>query len=194
MSNALPPPSSSGLVRTLSDETDFWAELFLELTVRIEWLGQILDAVPKDDTSASALVRMRSYTQALAELRHALKRVHAHRSEDHLKPLFALDGPLAAYLSRLYAWCEEIGQDFERMADALRRQQPTSIVFAHQAVNKSYAHFEKLITAVRNVNLASREHSDAKELLAWRAFDEHLEESIWAAEWVHMALARQPGE
>src|SRR5271166_88799 len=135
-----------------SGESDFWAGLFLDLCVRVEWLGQAVDAVPKEDASAAAVVRLRSYAHALGELKHAIERVQAHRNEPNLKPLFSLEGTLAGYLSRLYGWCEEVGADFERMAVALRRRQPTSIVFSHQAVNASYAHFEELVVALRHAN------------------------------------------
>jgi hypothetical protein len=177
-----------------SGEADFWAGLFLDLTVRIEWLTQALDAVPKEDASAAALVRMRSYARALEELHAALERVHEHRVDPRLKPLFSLDGALAGFLSRLYGWCEEIGDDFERMAAALRRKLPTSTVFSHHAVNSSYAHFDALIAAVRRANAAAHEKQAGGDAGAWGAFDESLEELIWAAEWVHMTLARRPGE
>ena len=96
-----PPPSSTTLLRRPSTETDFWAGLFLDLDVRVEWLGQALDAVPKEDASAATLVRLRSYARALHDLHEALARVQGHRKDPHLKPLFSLDGPLANYLSRL---------------------------------------------------------------------------------------------
>ncbi len=187
------PPSSSARLRTTSSETDFWAGLFTDLSVRIEWLEQALDAVPKDDASVAALVRMRSYARALQELHAALERVQAYRADPRLKPLYSLDGPLAGYLSRLFGWCEEIGNDFERMAVALRRREPTSIVFSHKAVNDSYAHFDELVSAMRHQYDVAHALHGARDVKAWRAFDEHLEELIWAGDWVHMALARAPG-
>lgn len=173
-----------------SAESDFWAGLFLDLSVRVEWLGQALDALPKEDVSAAAVGRLRNYAHALSELHASLERVQKHRATPQLKPLFVLDGPLAGYLSRLYAWCEEIGNDFERMAAALRRREPTSIVFSHGKVNKSYAHFEALTEAVRRAH----DSAQASEPEAWRSFSENLEELFWATEWVHLALARRPGE
>ena len=188
-----PPPSSAGLMKKPSVETDFWAGLFLDLSVRVEWLGQALDAVPREDASAAALVRLRSYAQALEELHESLARVQAHRAEPSLRPQFTLDGPLAGYLSRLYAWCEEIGNDFERMAVALRQRKPTSIVFSHHAVNASYAHFEKLVASMRQDDDIARELHGRDDREGWRAFEECVEELIWATEWLHMALARPPG-
>ncbi len=187
------PPPSSGSLRLPSTESDFWAGLFLDLTVRIEWLGQALDAVPREDTSAASLARLRDYADALGDLRVALERVQGHRADPRLKPLFSLEGTLAGYLSRLYGWCEEIGDDFERMAVALRRRQPTSVVFSHKAVNASYAHFDALVTGMRHATEVSRELHGGKDARAWAAFDERLEELIWATEWVHMTLARPPG-
>lgn len=167
-----------------SAETDFWAGLFVDLNIRVEWLSQALDAVPKEGASASALVRLRSYAKALVELKEAIAKVQQHRAEPTLKPLFSLEGPLAGYLSRLYAWCDEIGDDFERLAGALRREEPAQVVFSHKAVNESYARFAQLIEALRRVEYPAI----AKEL------EEHIEELIWATEWVHMTLARRPGE
>jgi hypothetical protein len=189
----LPPPPSSA-PRIGSKENDFWAGLFLDLSVRVEWLGQALDAVPKEDASAPALVRLRAYARCLQELQSALQRVHAQRADPQLKPLFSLEGALAGFLSRLYGWCEEMGEDFERMAVALRRKEPTSTVFSHQAVNGSYAQFGALIAAMRSANEIARELHADDDQEAWRAFDESIEELIWAVEWIHMALARRPGD
>lgn len=179
--------------RIPSLEADFWAELFLELTVSLEWLGQALDAIPKEDASAEAVVRLRSYSRALDELRTALERVQALRAEPEHKPFFNLGGPLALFLSRQYAWCKEIADDFERMATALRRHEPTRAVFSHKAVNVSYAQFDTLAGAVRRANEATRIESKTPAVEA-RAFDERLEELFWATEWLHLALARSPGE
>jgi hypothetical protein len=180
-------------LRVASVETDFWADLFLELTLSIEWLGQALDGIPREEASAEAVVRLRAYSRAVEELRPAIERVQLQREDPELKPLFELGGPLAGLLSRLYAWCREIGDDFERMAVALRRREPTHIVFSHKAVNKSYAQFNALIGAVRLANEATHIASGTPAVKA-RAFDELVEELIWAIEWVHLALARSPGE
>lgn len=190
----LPPPSSAGLPKKPSVETDFWAGLFLDLAVRVEWLGQALDAVPKEDASSAALERLRGYAQALEELHASLAKVQAHRAAPALKPQFSLDGPLAGYLSRLYAWCEEIGDDFERMAVALRLRQPTSVVFSHALVNRSYAHFGALVAAMRQDDDVARKLHGQGDGEGWRAFEDCVEELIWSTEWLHMALARPPGE
>lgn len=79
------------------------------------------------------------------------------------------------------------------MAVALRRHQPTRAVFSHKAVNESYAQFDALIDAVRRGNQPTRATSDLPKAKV-RAFDERLEELIWATEWIHLALARSPGE
>lgn len=189
-----PPPSSSALLNRPSTEADFWAGLFLDLAVRIEWLAQALDAVPQGEASGAAIARLHSYTRALNELHKSLERVQAHRADRRLKPLFSLEGPLAAYLSRLYGWSEAISDDFERMAVALRRREPTQIVFSHRAVSSSYAHFEELVASMRHVVEVARELHGGEDAQAWRAFETHLEELIWAAEWLHMTLARRPGE
>jgi hypothetical protein len=119
--------------------------------------------------------------------------VQAQRRTALLKPLFSLDGPLAGFLSRLYGWCEEIGNDFERMAVAIRRKLPTSTVFSHKTVDGSYAQFETLFATVRAAHAAARERH-AGDDSTWRTFDESIEELIWATEWVHMTLARRPGD
>lgn len=186
-------PSSPVPSRKPSTESDFWGGLFLDLGVRVEWLGQAIMAVPKEDVSSASLARLESYARALSDLLAALDRVQKHRSNPRLKPLFTLDGPLAGFLSRLYGWSEEIGADFERMAAAVRRRQPTSIVFSHRGVNQSYAQFEELIAAMRLAIERAHERSGVDEA-AWRAFTEHVEELIWATEWLHLALARPPGE
>lgn len=184
-----------GTTRKLSAEADFWRGLFDDLTSRIARLEAALAAVPTEDASAASLVRLKSYARALDELHGALDRVQRDRADLRLKPLFALDGPLAGFLSRLYGWCEGMGADFERMATALQRRQPTSVVFSHKAVNESYAQFDALIQAMRRANDAARPRDEREdEQRVWRAFEERVEELIWATEWVHMTLARPPGE
>jgi hypothetical protein len=185
-----PPPS---LPRAKpSVETDFWAGLFLELTFRIEWLDQALDAIPKDVASAETVVRLRGYSRTLEELRLAIERVQEQRADLELKFLFDLARPLAGFLSRLYGWCGELGDDFERMAVAVRRREPTNVIFSHNVVNKSYSQFDALFSAIRRTNEVPRVASGAPDKA--RAFEEALEELIWATEWVHLALARSPGE
>ena len=73
----------------------------------------------------------------------------------------------------------------------VRKNESVSVVFSHRAVNDSFAHFTALIAAMRKVTDKARADIDPK---VWRTFDEHLEELIWATEWVHMTLARRPGE
>jgi hypothetical protein len=175
-------------------EADFWAGLFVDLTVRVEWLEQALDAVPQGDASGAAAARLHTYTRALQQLHKSLEQVQGHRDDPCLTPLFSLEGPLAAYLSRLYAWCEAISTDFERMAVALRRREPTQVVFSHRAVSSSYAHFEELVASMRHVIEVARELHGGEDEEAWRSFEAHLEELIWATEWLHMALARDSGE
>jgi hypothetical protein len=185
-----PPPS---LPRAKpSAETDFWAGLFLDLTLRIEWLDQALDAIPTDVASAETVVRLRGYSRTLEELRLAIERVQEQRADLELKFLFDLARPLAGFLSRLYGWCGELGDDFERMAVAVRRREPTNVIFSHKVVNKSYAQFDALFSAIRRTNEVPRIASGAPDKA--RAFEEALEELIWATEWVHLALARSPGE
>jgi hypothetical protein len=170
-------------------EATFFDDLFVDLEVRIEWLGQVLDSVP--DQESSALARLHEYTKALGDLRRALERLHAHAHDRALAPLFALDGPLAAYLSRLYAWCEEISNDFERLAVGLRRKEPVWSVFSQSIVNGSFAHFDELASATRGDVQKMRAGMNPNE--RERAFDTHFEEVLWATEWLHMSLARAPG-
>jgi len=186
------PPTPSRPTGKPSAETDFWADLFLDLTVHIEWLDQALDSIPRDDASAETVVRLRGYSRTLAELRLAIEQVQQLRADPELKFLFDLGGPLAGFLSRLYAWCCELGDDFERMAGAVRRGEPTKVIFSHKVVNKSYAQFDELVTAIRRANDVATVASELPDKA--RAFDERLEELIWATEWVHLALARSPGE
>ncbi|MBW2458385.1 MAG: hypothetical protein JRI68_28035 [Deltaproteobacteria bacterium] len=174
-----------------SVETDFWAGLFIDLTLRIEWLDQALDAIPRDDASEETVVRLQGYSRALADLRLAIEGVQTQRGDGELKFLFDLAGPLAGFLSRLYAWCGELGDDFERMAGAVRRGEPTNVIFSHKKVNKSYAQFDELIGSVRRANEVARVESDGPDKA--RIFDERWEELVWATEWVHLAMASSPG-
>ncbi len=73
-------------------------------------------------------------------------------------------------------------------------QGPTSIVFSHEAVDESYAQFDVMFTAMRRADESARALHGRKDPQKWRGFTENIEELIWATEWVHLALARRPGE
>jgi hypothetical protein len=182
----IPPPPSSR--RTPPTEATFFRDLFEDLTVRIEWLEQVIDSVP-DSGAASQL---KGWAKALGELHEAIRHVQQHLFDKRFAKLFALDAPLAAFLSRLYAWCEEISADFEALAVKLRRNEPVLAVFSHKAVNKSFAHFQELSQALRESLVESRPMT-AESQAAWSTFDKDFEELLWATEWLHMSLASQPG-
>lgn len=188
MDSSFPPPPPSSRRFPATDQT-FFEDLFADLSVRIEWLGQVLESVP--DRESSALARLHEYTKALGDLRQSLEHLHSHAKDRDLAPLFALDGPLAGYLSRLYAWCEEISEDFERLAVALRRGDNVWTVFSAKMVNGSFAHFDEIAAATRRDIARMRAGMPATP--AERRFDTHLEEVLWATEWLHMSLARPPG-
>ncbi len=170
-------------------EATFFEDLFSDLDVRMEWLKQVLDSVP--DRESTALARLNEYAKALGELKKALEHLHTHANDKRLVSLFALDGPLAGYLSRLYAWCEEISNDFERLAVGLRRQEAVWTVFSQKMVNTSFEHFDELAAAIKKDLATVRAGMPPTD--DERKFDAHLEEVLWATEWLHMSLARAPG-
>jgi hypothetical protein len=182
----IPPPPSSR--RTPPTEATFFPDLFSDLTVRIEWLEQVIEGVP--DSGASA--QLRGWAKALRDLHKGLDHVQAHIFDKHFARLFDLDAPLAAFLSRLYAWCEEISEDFEELAGKLRRNEPVLALFSHNAVNESFAHFQELSEALRE-SLAESRPMTPETQAAWKTFDADFEELLWATEWLHMSLAAKPG-
>ena len=157
--------------------------------MRVEWLGQVIDSVPMKDRAIPALTTVRGYAKALADLRTAIERVQSHAQEPALATLFRLEGPLAAYLSRLYAWTEEISSELEALAVGLRRDEPVWTVFSHRAVTGSFEHFNDLSEAVRK-KVASTTAPPGK----LEPFSAHLEELFWATEWLHLSLAKAPGQ
>jgi|SRR5579859_626909 len=186
----LPPPPPSR--PTPSTGNSFFADLLLDLTVRIEWLEQVIESVPEPQASSGALETVRGWAKALRDLRSAIVHVQQHLKDLRFARLFALDGPLAAFLSRLYAWCEEITVDFEALAVKLRRGEPVLALFSHASVSASFREFEQLSEALRESLVESRPMS-AELRAAWKTFDSDFEELLWATEWMHMSLARGPG-
>ena len=189
MNDSSYPPAPVSSRRLPPTEATFFEDLFADLDVRMQWLGQVLDSVP--DRESSALARLHEYAKALGDLKLALEHLHTHANDRRLSLLFGLDGPLAAYLSRLYAWCEEISDDFERLAVGLRRQEAVWTVFSERMVNTSFEHFDELASAIKK-DLA-RVRAGMPPTDDERRFDAHLEEVLWATEWLHMSLARPPG-
>jgi|SRR5579859_317324 len=185
-SRPIPPPPSSR--RTPPTEASFYVDLFADLTLRLEWLEQVIDSVP--DSGASA--QLRGWAKALRELHRAIDHVQAHLGDKAFSALFDLDAPLAAFLSRLYAWCEEISEDFEELAVKLRRGDPVLALFSHKHVNDSFVHFQALSAALRE-SLAESRPMTPETQAKWKTFDADFEELLWATEWMHMSLASKPG-
>ena len=185
-SRLIPAPPSSK--RTLSTETNFFRDLVDDLTLRIEWLEQVIESVP----DSGALAHLRGWAKAIRELHTAIVHVQARLPDPNFSRLFAIDGALAAFLSRLFAWCEEITADFEALAVKLRRNEPVLALFSHRAVNESFAHFQQLGAALR-ASLADSRPKTPEAQAAWGTFDTDFEELLWATEWLHMSLASEPG-
>lgn len=184
-SRSVPPPPPSK--RTLSTERNFFADLVEDLTLRIEWLEQVIESVP----DSGALAQLRGWAKALRDLHTSMAHVQAHLGDPRFARLFAIEGPLAAFLSRLFAWCEEITGDFEALAVKLRKGVPVLAVFSHHAVNDSFEHFQELAVSLRKVLAESRPTSS--EAPSWETFDADFDELLWATEWLHMSLASRPG-
>jgi hypothetical protein len=188
--NTIPPPPSSRRRLPATEET-FFEDLFLDLTLRIEWLTQVLDSVPQSEPAQAALTTLRGYAKALTDVGTALGHVQSHAKERRFAELFSLDGALAAYLSRLYAWSEEISSEFEALAVGLRKQQPVWLL-SHKKVDASFAHFHALSEALRKELLRARPVA-SEGAAAWAPFDAHLDELLWATEWLHLSMAKPPG-
>ncbi len=184
--SSIPAPPSSR--RTPPTEATFFLDLFADLDTRIEWLEQVIDSVP----DSGALSQLRGWAKALRDLHHGIDRVQAHLTDRRFSKLFALEGPLAAFLSRLYAWCEEISHDFERLAVKLRRNEPVVGLLSHKEVSASFAHFQELTQGLRD-SLAESRPMTPETVAAWQTFDADFEELLWATEWLHMSLAAKPG-
>jgi len=170
-----PPPSK----RTMSTETSFFGDLVDDLALRTEWLEQVIASVP----DSGALTQLRGWAKALGELHTAIVHVQARIPDPRFSRLFVIEGPLAAYLSRLFAWCEEMTVDFEALAVKLRRNEPVLAVFSHHRVSDA---------ALRS-SLAESRPATPEAQAAWSTFDADFEELIWATEWLHMSLAGTPG-
>ena len=186
----IPPPPSSRRRLPATEET-FFEDLFVDLTLRLEWLGQVLDSVPDREPPQATLTALRGYAKALSDVGKALEHLQSHANERRFAALFSLDGALAAYLSRLYAWSEEISSEFEALAVGLRKQEPVWIL-SHKTVDASFAHFHALSEALR-VELARARPAAETEGAAWAPFDTHLDELLWATEWLHLSMAKRPG-
>jgi hypothetical protein len=186
----IPPPPPSR--QTPASGSSFFLDLLLDLTVRIEWLEQVIESVPEPQASSGALAILRGWARALHEVHDAIVHVQEHLTDSRFAKLFALDGPLAAFLSRLYGWCEEVTVDFEALAVRLRRGEPVLALFSHKAVSASFREFQELSEALRE-SLAESRPMSAESRAAWRTFDSDFEELLWATEWMHMSLARGPG-
>jgi hypothetical protein len=184
-----PPPSSR---RTPPTHASFFRDLLADLTLRLEWLEQVIDGVREPEASSSAVAQLRGWSKAMRDLHAAVTKLQLHLDDKRFASLFELEGALAAFLSRLYAWCEEISTDFESIATKLRRSEPVLAVFSHRNVSESFSHFQELGEALRESLAVSRPRTpDAQS--AWTTFDADFEELLWATEWLHMSLAKQPG-
>jgi len=131
----------------------------MDLALRIEWLEQALAAIPDE----GALARLRSLVRSLDEIQSAIARVEARTNL------------VEEYVARLHGFCDGIAAALESMAASLRRGQPTSIVFSHDVVNRSYARFVRMMEPIQR-----NAHDDLDEL-------------FWATEWLHVSLGHLSG-
>ena len=184
-----PPPSSR---RTPPTHASFFHDLLADLTVRLEWLEQVIDGVREPAASSSAVAQLRGWSKAMHDLHAAVTKMQLHLGDKQFAKLFDLEGELAGFLSRLYAWCEEISADFEALAVKLRRSEPVLAVFSHKIVSESFSHFQELGEGLRE-SLAVSRPSTPEAQAAWKTFDSDFEELLWATEWLHMSLAKPPG-
>ncbi len=172
----------------MSTERNFFRDLVEDLTVRIEWLEQVIESVP----DSGALLQLRGWAKALRELHKSMAHLQERVADPRYGHLFAIEGPLAAFLSRLFAWCEEITTDFEVLAVKLRKGQPVLAVFSHHEVNASFEHFQELAGRLRD-SLVLWRPQNPEAWAEWKTFDADFEELLWATEWLHMSLASKPG-
>lgn len=183
-----PVPSAPPSKRTLSTERNFFADLVDDLAVRLEWLEQVIESVP----DSGALTQLKGWAKALRELHASIEHVQDHIGDVRFAKLFSIEGALAAFLSRLFAWCDEITKDFEALAVKLRDGKPVLAVFSHRDVSESFEHFQELEGALRaSVGKLRPTTEDARA--AWETFDKDFDEMLWATEWLHMSLASKPG-
>lgn len=131
----------------------------MDLALRVEWLEQALAAIEDE----GALARLRSLVRALGEIQSAI----AHVEQRSML--------VDAFIEPLRSSCDRIAGELESMAGSLRRGQPTSIVFSHEVVNRSYARFARLMEPIQ------------------RNAHEGLDELFWATEWLHVSLGHLSG-
>jgi len=181
---SIPPPAK----RTMSTERSFFGDLVDDLAKRLAWLEQVIEGVP----DSGALIQIRGWAKALGELHTAVVHVQARLPDPRFSQLFVIEGALAMYLSRLFAWCDELTADFGALAVKLQRNEPVLAVFSHHAVNDSFAQFQQLGADLR-VSVDEERPKTPDEQAAWSTFDADFEELLWATEWLHMSLASKPG-
>jgi hypothetical protein len=187
---SIPPPPSSK--RTLPSEETFFHDLLSDLHIQIDWLEQVVATVEEPAASSTAIEQVRGWAKALRDLHGSIAKVQAHLDDPRFAALFDFDGPLAAFLSRLFGWCEEVTKDFEALAVKLRKNEPVLAVFEQRKVNKSFSEFEILSQRLRESLAVSRPMTPDAQA-AWKTFDADFEELLWATEWLHLSLAKAPG-
>jgi len=186
-----PPPSSRRIPESAG--STFFHDSLHDLAVQNEWLEQVLDGVPEPQASSDACAMLRGWAKTLAQLQASVAHFQQHARDKRFARLFAAGAPLTAYLARLYAWCAQLTVDFEAVAAKLRRNEPILGLLRQKDVNDSFAIFQELGEPLRESFVESRPMT-LESQAAWRGFDEDLEELIWATEWMHMNLARSPGD
>ncbi len=177
--------------RLPAEEARFFHDLVEDLDVSVEWLRQVVDGAPEPAASSSALAHARAWAGALRDLHGTIRALHAHVDDGPLSRLFTLDGPLAAFLSCLCAWCDEISTDVERLVAKLRHREPVLGIFPYDAVNESLADLEHLSEALRR-GLADAHPATDEACAAWRTLCDDFEQVLWATESLHVSLASEP--
>ena len=168
-----------------------------DLALKLQWISQAVDGIPESPRNAPAIGSLRMYLRDLSDVRDAASRALAAAKlsaddADVSASLLAPDAALVAYLSGLYEWCEQLVATFEDLAGGLRREEPIWPIFQYRLINRSFARFEDLTSAIQeSVRRLLSIHASHPETL--HALDHRIEELFWAATWLHVSLTRRFG-
>jgi len=185
----VPPPSR----RIPENALGYFCGLLHDFAIRIEWFEQALDGIPEPQASSGAAALLRSWAKALNELLGAVAKLQEHLHDRRFAKLFELGRPLAAYLGHVYASCGQMTIGFEALAVKLRRSEPVLGLFLRKDVNDSFQRFHSLREPLYHALFESRPITpESRE--GWHAFNQDLEELIWATDWLHVNLARGPAK
>lgn len=98
---------------------EWWLEAHMNAAANVLCLEQHVDTV-MDSADVMDIDRVRALIARLGDVRDALYEVYCDAADPRMHGKSTPDGPLTSYITRLYSWCETVGDRLATVTTGMR--------------------------------------------------------------------------